>query len=138
MTVPSTASTDAWVLLSVIEGDSGSGASLEDIVSAGDAANCALFLFEELDGGLARLANAGLIVIRNKRVHATDEAIDLYRRAPVPYRSPIISIDNLAQGIAVLCESRSRLEASPEPHFIVEEFVEACEAYLAKAYGISR
>lgn len=54
-------SSDAWVLLSIAMGDSGGGASLRDIIAAGDYINHAILITQELQGGLSRLSQAKYI-----------------------------------------------------------------------------
>jgi hypothetical protein len=52
---------DDWVLLAVIHAGRGGPVPMRAIVSCGDWINHAIFTYEELRGGLARLLRAGLI-----------------------------------------------------------------------------
>ena len=53
---------DAWLLLAIGFASKRGPATLETIVAAGDGINFAIFRADELESGLARLANAGYIV----------------------------------------------------------------------------
>ncbi len=56
-----TSRADDWVLLTVAHAGRSRPAGLRAIVSCGDWLNHAVFNFEELRGGLARLLRAGLV-----------------------------------------------------------------------------
>ncbi len=53
---------DSWLLLAVLWAARDGAASLSAIIGAGDAINHALFTPAELNGGLARLIDGGLVV----------------------------------------------------------------------------
>jgi hypothetical protein len=72
MTPPYTWS-DSWLLLSI--GASGhSGATLTDIVAAGDMLNHAIFTGTEIRRGLAKLAAAGYVVQKADRFYVVGSA----------------------------------------------------------------
>ncbi|MGC4094253.1 MAG: hypothetical protein QM756_41360 [Polyangiaceae bacterium] len=63
---------DAWLLLSIARaGTARKGADLESVVAVGDYINRAIFTFEELDDGLARLGARALVRVREQRLFAT-------------------------------------------------------------------
>ena len=80
---------DAWLLLSIIYASPVNGASLRDIISAGDYINHAIFTFDELSGGLQRLIAGGLIREQNGAFAATDIIIKAYRRTTTPRRTAL-------------------------------------------------
>jgi hypothetical protein len=63
---------DAWLLQAIAMAGRDGPAALADVIGAGDALNHAIFTFEELDGGLARLRAAGLIAT-DDGLHAAPE-----------------------------------------------------------------
>jgi hypothetical protein len=69
--------TDAWlfhaILISVQDGE----APLDVVISAADGIQHAMLIFDEIDGGIARLTRAGLIEIRNRRFHLTPAGTEL-------------------------------------------------------------
>jgi|SRR6185369_7278828 len=71
---------DSWLLLSVLLAASTEGATLDGIISVGDAINHAIFTFHEIDGGLARLLAGGLVRIDGKHVFPTDAATRIYQQ----------------------------------------------------------
>jgi hypothetical protein len=72
------ASSDAWLLHAIlIAAKSGEGA-LEDIVAAADMINHAMLTFDEIDGGLARLSRAGLVLCQGKKVRVAADASKIY------------------------------------------------------------
>lgn len=72
---------DAWLLCSIIMVSDEDGARLEKIIAAGDAVNHAIFTFEEVKNGLAKLMSHNLIQQRGDLFSATQEAISLYEKA---------------------------------------------------------
>ena len=79
---------DAWLLLSIIYSKQHGQATLSDIIGQGDFINHAIFSFEELQGGLYRLAMAGYIIKKNNGFLPTDKIMMSYnqftkRRNPV-------------------------------------------------------
>jgi hypothetical protein len=95
--------TDDWLLRSIRLGGR-KGATLRDIIAAGDYLNHAIFTKEELRGGLSSLLRAGVVVKRGEKWFAPqrapasikrgriavpgdgqlDEAIREYLKPPVP------------------------------------------------------
>lgn len=67
---------DAWLLLSLIY--SGEPADRERLRSIGDFINHALFTDEELDGGLARLQQAGHVTVHGDKHSASDAVLAWY------------------------------------------------------------
>jgi hypothetical protein len=52
---------DAWVLLAIVYANRSGHGTLDQIIAAGDAINVAIFLPNELEGGLARLTAGGYV-----------------------------------------------------------------------------
>lgn len=98
---------DAWLLLSAILAGSPAGATLEGIVSAGDAVNHAIFTFQELDGGLARLLAGSLVRIDGERVFPTDQATALYARVSKRGGSMLTQMERIGRQIGAPAWSTS-------------------------------
>ena len=69
---------DAWLLLTIVLAGRERAASLQDVVGTGDAINHAIFTFDEIDGGTARLQQAGLIMVSEQHFRPTDTAVALF------------------------------------------------------------
>jgi hypothetical protein len=67
---------DAWLLLSLIY--SGEPADRQRLRSIGDFINHAIFTDEELDGGLARLQQAGYVSVHGHKYSASAEVFAWY------------------------------------------------------------
>lgn len=103
---------DAWLLLSVLlAGSTGAGATLEDIVAAGDAINHAIFTFYEIDGGLARLLAGGLVRIHGERVSPTLGAVAIYDRVHESRGSLLTQMEGIGRKIGA-----PRWSASHDPN----------------------
>lgn len=89
------ACSDAWLLLTILVAASADGATLDGIVSTGDAINHAVFTFHEIDGGLARLVAGGFVRVDNMRVFPTDEAKRIYDRVRRRKGSMLTQMDAL-------------------------------------------
>jgi hypothetical protein len=66
---------DAWVLLAIIYAHRSGPATLDKIIGAGDAINHAIFLPNELEGGLARLTANGYVTQLDETFAPTDKAL---------------------------------------------------------------
>ena len=66
---------DAWVLLAIIYANRSGPATLNKIIGAGDAINHAIFLPNELEGGLARLTAGGYVTEDKGTFAPTDKAL---------------------------------------------------------------
>jgi hypothetical protein len=66
---------DAWVLLAIIYASRSGPATLDKIIAAGDAINVAIFLPNELEGGLARLTAGGYITEHEGAFAPTEKAL---------------------------------------------------------------
>ena len=66
---------DAWVLLAIIYANRSGPATLDKIIGAGDGINHAIFLPNELEGGLARLTAGGYVIEANGTFAPTDKAL---------------------------------------------------------------
>lgn len=73
---------DAWVLLAVIHAAGDKSASLDWIVGVGDYLNHAIFLHEELAGGLGRLISGGLVERRGDGFAPSAVALSAHRSNP--------------------------------------------------------
>jgi hypothetical protein len=96
---------DAWLLLSIAWASRGgtAAAALDEVIAAGDALNHAIFTFEEVDGGVARLSVADLIAVVDQRVQLTKAGKDLCDRMARP--TAWDALTSIAQELGV-----------PEPH----------------------
>jgi hypothetical protein len=81
---PTFAPSDAWVLLAVIY--AGEPADRQQIIAAGDHINHAIFMDEELEGGLRRLREAELIVESERRFTPSKEVQDWYKMSGPRHR----------------------------------------------------
>jgi hypothetical protein len=72
---------DAWLLQSIIVGGGKDGATLFNIISAGDAINVAIFTDDELESGFSRLSGGELIIEKENKFFPTAKAIGLYEQA---------------------------------------------------------
>src|SRR4051812_33500997 len=93
------ACSDPWLLLSILVAGAADGATLDGIISVGDAINHAVFTFHEIDGGLARLVAGGLVRIDGMRVFPTDEANRIYARVQRRQGSMLTQMDALRKKI---------------------------------------
>ena len=66
---------DAWVLLAIIYAHRSGAATLDKIIGAGDAINHAIFLPNELEGGLARLTANTYVTEHDGTFAPTDKAL---------------------------------------------------------------
>jgi hypothetical protein len=66
---------DGWLLMSVLLAGKEEPAALKDVFWTGDAINKAIFTFDELDGGIARLEAAGLITVSQGMFSPTSDAL---------------------------------------------------------------
>ncbi len=72
---------NAWLLCSIIMVSDKEGARLERIIAAGDAVNHAIFNYDEVKTGFAKLMSHNLIEQKGDLFSATQEAIILYEKA---------------------------------------------------------
>ena len=75
------ASSDGWLLHAILIAAKDGEATLEAIVAAADMINHAMLTFDELDGGLARLSRAGLVLVRGKSIRTTAAAAKIFATA---------------------------------------------------------
>ena len=92
---------DAWLLLAVVWSTRGgqSSASLDEVIGAGDAIDHAIFNFEELDGGIARLGAGNLIVVDGGTFHLSSDGKSLHE--PVTGATAWASVSAIAHELRV-------------------------------------
>ncbi len=81
-----TVSSDTWVLLAILYGGGQEGKALREIIGAADYINHAIPGYEELEGGLARLAAAGLVARRGGRYLAGAGVVARYNDLAARHR----------------------------------------------------
>jgi hypothetical protein len=113
---------DDWVLLAVIHG----GPGLRGILAAGDWINHAIFNYEELHGGLARLLRAGLVRQTPKGWSAAPAAIRAIR---VPARG----FQKQYDALGVLMDAAKSRKGAPRLRGLTPRTFEA--AYQAYSKG---
>jgi hypothetical protein len=120
---------DAWVLLAVIHAAGEGCASLDWIVGVGDYLNHAIFLHEELAGGLDRLVSGGLVQHQQSGFAPTAVALSAHRSSP--HRWAYQGWD--------LCETLLAAWPAPRPRrrslVSAEAFDAAVETYLGRHRG---
>jgi len=124
---------DAWLLLSIILAASAEGATLERIISIGDGINRAIFTFQELDGGLARLYAGGLVRLQDERVFPTESAQQLYERVSRRGGSMLGQMKKLQQKLGASEPSASDDPNHADPEWSLQFF---SEADLRRAYAV--
>jgi hypothetical protein len=120
---------DAWVLESVLlAGGLLRRGRLRSIIAAGDACSHAIFEYEELDRGLARLIAAGLVERRSDRFVETRMATAIWKRT-VPRRMGIIeALPRLEEALRTI---RIEGEVAEEPVISKVDFESAVRAYVS-------
>lgn len=71
---------DAWLLQAIHFAAEGGGGSIKDVIAVGDRLNHAMFTYEELDGGLARLIGADLVCEDAGSFRPTDSAREMFAK----------------------------------------------------------
>ena len=94
-------SSDAWLLLSIAWASRDRGASLKDIIAAGDAINHAIFGPQELRRGFAKLIAAGYVARKRGRYFVRGAAAEFYRSTIVRSRSTYDTLDELKDFLGV-------------------------------------
>jgi len=117
---------DAWLLLSVAIAQSEGGASLDRVVAAGDYINHAIFTFDELDGGVQRLATAGILVVESRQLQLTPLGSAIHAKVAAQRRSVRNIMSALQQSLAEASFSQLPSTASHRPF---------SQADLAHAYA---
>lgn len=72
---------DAWLFMAVAAGDRGAGATLKDVIAAGDFINHSIFSLGELRRGFARLTAGGYVREEAGQFSLTADGRALYGRA---------------------------------------------------------
>jgi hypothetical protein len=68
---PRFAWSDAWLLLAIGYAAQKGPSRLPRVIAAGDYIQHAIMTWEEVDGGLHRLGDAGLVKVRNQKILLT-------------------------------------------------------------------
>ena len=83
---------DAWMFLSVAYSAQDGPATLEDFYAAADHINCAIPTHDEIQGGINRLATAGLLQVQDDRFILTEVGRKIFegvsRQTPYPRMQP--------------------------------------------------
>jgi len=120
---------DSWLLQSVLyAGGLAEGAELRDVIGLGDGIRDALFTAEELRGGFARLAAAGLVRVEAGRYFVVGEARGLAKEEGHSLR------EHGEEVAAFLAASnyRGTDPEGPDPDLTEERIGQAVQAYLAQ------
>ncbi len=119
---------DAWLLQSVLyAGGLAGGAELQDVIALGDGIRDALFTAEELRGGFARLAAAGLVRVETGRYFVVGEARGLAKKEG-------LSLAAHGEEIAAFLAASNYRGTDPEvadPDLTDERIEQATQAYRA-------
>jgi hypothetical protein len=73
-------SSDAWMFLSVAYSALDGPATLDDFYAAADHINCAIPNHDEIQGGINRLASAGLVNVQDDRFILTESGREIFER----------------------------------------------------------
>jgi hypothetical protein len=73
-------SSDSWMFLSVAYSAQDGPATLEDFYAAADHINCAIPTHDEIQGGINRLASAGLVDVQDDRFILTGSGRKIFER----------------------------------------------------------
>jgi hypothetical protein len=92
---------DGWILLAVV-GCGEAGGTLRDIIAVADYVNHAVPSFDDLAGGLGRLAAAGLVASGDDRYVATRDAFSLCDDPRAVLQSPVKKIHALERSLAAM------------------------------------
>jgi hypothetical protein len=117
---------DAWVLLAIIYANRSGHGTLDEVIAAGDSINVAIFLPNELEGGLARLTAGGYITERDGTFAPTSKAL-AYSRSSRHRRAMLKELKDVQR----MLESRSTEppEGVKYPGFSEVAYDQAIEAY---------
>ena len=67
-------SSEAWLLEAIkLSEQENNGAALASIVATADYINHSILTFSEFDTGLKKLVSAGIVIIKDKQLHTSDE-----------------------------------------------------------------
>lgn len=85
-------SSDSWMFLSVAYSAQDGPATLEAFYAAADHINCAIPTRDEIQGGISRLASAGLVHVQDHRFILTESGRTIFervsRQTPCPRMQP--------------------------------------------------
>jgi hypothetical protein len=117
---------DAWVLLAIIYANRSGHGTLDKIIAAGDAINVAIFLPNELEGGLARLTAGGYISEHDGTFAPTDKAL-AYSRSSRNRRAMLKELKDVQRMLA--SRSTEPVDGVKYPGFSEAAYDEAIETY---------
>jgi hypothetical protein len=126
------ASSDAWLLHAILIAAKSGEAALEDIVAAADMINHAMLTFDEIDGGLARLSRAGVVLCQGKKVHVAADASKIY--AGVAKLSIPKATETLRARLAIPNPAAPVKPTPRDPNWLSGAFSPADLAAAEKAY----
>ena len=99
--------TDAWLLAAIAEASKDQPAQLWQIIAAGEMLNHALFTDEEIESGVARLAQGGWIAETNGQFSVTNQ----FRRKNIKIKGW-----DSVETIEKLLDAEPRQKNEPMPH----------------------
>jgi len=93
---------DAWMFLSVAYSAKDVLATLDDFYAAADHINCAIPTNAEIEGGINRLATAGLVQVQDDHFILTDAGRKIFEsvscQTPYPRMQPQLVLEHLRNG----------------------------------------
>lgn len=129
-------SSDAWVLLAIIDAARESPAALSDVIHAADWINVSILTFEEMEGALARLVAAGLVIESGEAFTPSARTLSFCREArPLHYRDLPKVETFLRSSPWSPSLSRDASKGPLYPPLTPERFDRAVQAYLASMGG---
>lgn len=133
---------DAWLLLAIIFAADKEGASLDQIVAAGDFINHAIFTNDEMESGFFRLARGGYIEEVDDNFRPTKLTLEKYEEiSRKKKRSVLGQLDLLRESIGAKPWEFGVPFPRPEnrykyPGITTEKLAEAVEKYHKRAMTI--
>jgi hypothetical protein len=123
---------DAWLLLSIIHASKKRGATLNEIIEAGDAINISIFTPEEMESGLSRLTAGGYIEEKGGAFSITEQLAGQLSRTKILSRYIRKQLEDIRKLIGAA--SWAAVQPNPNnlqyPGFSKELFEEAYKRYV--------
>ena len=109
-------------------------ATLADVIEAGDVINHAIFMPNEINGGLGRLERAGFVTLSGGSIRPSQTAIDLYASARIGSKYAMDVMTHLGELMGPAWKPRadgSESDSPTEP-FDANTIQSACAEYQEK------
>jgi hypothetical protein len=114
-----------WVLMAILYGGGEQGATLRNIISAGDYLNHAILAYDELNSALAWLLAAGCVEARHERYFPSASVLAAYQAIERKYRSATKQWERLEEFL------QTQPVSTPSTSAIsLTEYTQALESYL--------